>query len=136
MVLCNPLGYEAMSVHRTYRHLAQQLASSGFYTLRFDYDGTGDSSGTPHDPGRLRAWLDSIAAAVAEVRSRTGSPQVALFGVRFGATLATLAAASRGRRVFDLVGTHLVGAHSRPGAPGLPTHATRDWIDGACVWRE
>jgi alpha-beta hydrolase superfamily lysophospholipase len=96
VVLCNPLGYEAMSVHRTYRHLAERLASSGFYTLRFDYDGTGDSSGTPHDPGRVRAWLESIAAAVAEVRNRTGSPQVALFGVRFGATLATLAALELG----------------------------------------
>ena len=96
VVLCNPLGYEAMSAHRTYRHLAARLAARGFLSLRFDYDGTGDSAGTSHDPGRLRAWLDSIGAAVAEVRARTGSEQVALFGVRFGATLATVAAGELG----------------------------------------
>jgi len=96
VVLCNPLGYEALSAHRTYRHLAEGLASRGFLALRFDYDGTGDSAGTAHDPGRLRAWLDSIRAAVAEVRARTGAQQVALFGVRFGAALATLAAGELG----------------------------------------
>jgi alpha-beta hydrolase superfamily lysophospholipase len=96
VVLCNPLGYEALSAHRTYRHLAEHLAARGFLTLRFDYDGTGDSAGTSKDPDRLRAWLDSIARALDEVRARTRSPRVVLAGVRFGATLATLAASEQG----------------------------------------
>jgi alpha-beta hydrolase superfamily lysophospholipase len=96
VVLCNPLGYEAMSVHRTYRHLAERLAKRGFSALRFDYDGTGDSSGRSDDPGRMRAWLDSIQAAADEACARAGTRQLALFGVRFGATLAAQAALERG----------------------------------------
>jgi alpha-beta hydrolase superfamily lysophospholipase len=93
VVLCNPLGFEAMSAHRTYRHLAERLAAHGVATLRFDYDGTGDSSGRSDDPDRMIAWLGSIHVAVREVRARAGVRQVALVGVRFGATLAMLAAA-------------------------------------------
>ncbi len=92
VVLCNPLGYEAMSAHRTYRHLAERLSARGFPALRFDYDGTGDSSGRLVEPGRVRAWLDSIRAATMEARVRSGARVVALFGVRLGATLATVAA--------------------------------------------
>ena len=96
VVLCNPLGYEEMSVHRTYRHLAERLAKRGFLAFRFDYDGTGDSSGHSDDPGRVRAWLDSIKAAADEACTRAGTRQLALFGVRFGAMLAAQAAAERG----------------------------------------
>ena len=92
IVLCNPLGYEVMSAHRTYRHLAMRLALAGFPTLRFDYRGTGNSTGTPRDPHRVRAWIDDIHAAVREVRSRSGVDAVGLFGLRFGASLATVAA--------------------------------------------
>lgn len=92
VVLCNPLGYEAMSVHCTYRHFAERLAARGFPALRFDYDGTGDSAGQSNDPGRMRAWIESIKVAVSEARARSGARHVALFGVRFGATLAMLAA--------------------------------------------
>jgi alpha-beta hydrolase superfamily lysophospholipase len=95
VVLCSPIGYELMSAHRTYRHLAERLAARGFPTLRFDYDGTGDSAGQSEDPGRVRAWLASVNAAIVEVRARSGAARVGLFGVRFGATLAMLVARER-----------------------------------------
>jgi alpha-beta hydrolase superfamily lysophospholipase len=93
VVICNPLGYEAMSAHRSLRHLAEQLAAAGLPVLRFDYRATGDSSGDPGDPGRVKAWVEDICGATHEVRSRSGSQTVALVGLRLGATLATLAAA-------------------------------------------
>jgi alpha-beta hydrolase superfamily lysophospholipase len=93
VVLCNPLGYEAMSAHRTLRHLAERLAASGLPALRFDYHGTGDSSGQSREPARIAAWVGDIRSAVRELRERSGAARVALFGVRFGASLATLAAA-------------------------------------------
>jgi len=74
VVLCNPFGYEAMCMHRAYRYFAEAFAHAGFPALRFDYHGTGDSSGKDRDPQRLRAWLDSIhAAAAARTRKRFSS---------------------------------------------------------------
>jgi alpha-beta hydrolase superfamily lysophospholipase len=92
VVLCNPFGHESLCTHRTYRHLAERLAARGFPAMRFDYDGTGDSWGGAEDSGRLAAWVASVRAAIAELRARTGVRQVSLFGVRFGAALAALAA--------------------------------------------
>lgn len=95
VVLCSPLGYEAMCAHRTYRHLATRLAAAGFPVLRFDYHGTGDSAGEPDEPGRVRAWLDNVGAAIEQLRAMAGVREVDLFGVRFGATLAAVAAGER-----------------------------------------
>ena len=70
VVLCNPLGHEAMCAHRTYRHLAERFAASGVAALRFDYHGTGDSSGDPEEPERVAAWLKGINAAPGRRASR------------------------------------------------------------------
>jgi pimeloyl-ACP methyl ester carboxylesterase len=91
-----------MCAHRTYRHLATRLASAGFDVLRFDYQGTGDSSGRSDEPDRIRAWVDSIGAAVDELRAIAGVSSIDLFGVRLGATLAALAACER-RDILGLV---------------------------------
>jgi predicted alpha/beta hydrolase len=45
LVICNPFGNEALCAHRTIRHLSARAAGAGFAVLRFDYDGTGDSTG-------------------------------------------------------------------------------------------
>jgi alpha-beta hydrolase superfamily lysophospholipase len=95
-VLCNPLGFEALRVHRAYRHLAAWLAGAGFSVLRFDHYGTGDSAGDNREDGTLTAVLDGVAAAIDEVRERSGTAESAVFGVRMGATLAAFAAAARG----------------------------------------
>jgi pimeloyl-ACP methyl ester carboxylesterase len=95
VVLCPPIGYDAMMTHRTYRHLAERLCALGFHVLRFDYHGTGDSSGRQDEPGRVGAWLASIDAAIDELCSRSGIRQTTLFGVRTGGLLAALAAHRR-----------------------------------------
>ena len=95
VVVCNPFGFEAMATHRSLRHFAEAFARAGLPTLRFDYDGTGDSAGTDRDPDRVRAWLDSIHAAIDVLKERTRVDRVCLFGVRLGATLAAHAASER-----------------------------------------
>lgn len=95
VVLCNPLGYEAMPAHRTYRHLAARLAAAGFPVLRFDYDGTGDSSGYDDEPGRVTAWRVSVGTAIDELKRRSGVSQVCLFGLRAGALFALSTATER-----------------------------------------
>ena len=96
VVLCRPVGYDAMCSYRAYSELAELLARSGFDVLRFDYQGTGDSAGSDADPGRVPAWIDSIVGAAAELRALAGVWRLALFGVRLGATLAAQAAARMG----------------------------------------
>jgi len=96
VVLCQPLHYENICAHRSFRKLAERLALAGFPCLRFDYAGTGDSPGDDQEPDRVRGWLDSVQAAVAEVKTRSGAVEVACIGVRMGALLASVAAAELG----------------------------------------
>ncbi|WP_156393348.1 alpha/beta hydrolase [Burkholderia sp. Leaf177] len=96
-MLCQPFGREAMWVHKGWRVLAENLAAAGSPTLRFDYAGTGDSAGESEDFGegkeQLERWLQSIRAAVAFLKQTTGVTEVALCGLRLGATLAAMVAA-------------------------------------------
>jgi pimeloyl-ACP methyl ester carboxylesterase len=103
VVLCNPFGIEAMSAHRAYRHLAERLADAGISAVRFDYHGTGDSSGSDDDPDRLGAWVESVRACVKWLRARDGVSEVSLFGVRFGALVAMQAANASEPRIEGLV---------------------------------
>jgi pimeloyl-ACP methyl ester carboxylesterase len=95
VVVCPPFGYEAICTHRALRALAVRLAAAGLPVLRFDYHGTGDSSGDDRAAGRMGAWLESVGLACDEVRTRSGAKRVALVGLRLGGTLAFLAAAER-----------------------------------------
>ncbi len=102
VVICPPLGEEALNAYRAQVFLAQKLAGAGFPTLRISYYGTGDSAGEDDEPDRFRAWMDSIIAAVHWMRSSCGVASVALCGVRIGAALAALAASELGD-VDDLI---------------------------------
>jgi len=87
-VICNPIGHEYVHSHRSLRHLADGLARAGVPALRFDYRGTGDSSGSDLDPGRWPAWQADVLGAVRHARERTGRKGVCLIGLRLGAALA------------------------------------------------
>lgn len=96
IVLCRPIGFEAICAYSSYTQLAEKLAASGFDVMRFDYHGTGDSAGDDSDPGRVKAWIDSITAATHELRRLAGVQVISYFGVRLGATLAVEAAVQSG----------------------------------------
>jgi alpha-beta hydrolase superfamily lysophospholipase len=95
LLVCSPLGYEAVCAHRSLKHFASTAAADGIPALRFDYDGTGDSAGTDLDPDRVDAWVRSIHAAIETLKAHAGVRQVALLGVRLGATLSALVASQR-----------------------------------------
>jgi dienelactone hydrolase len=95
VVLCNPLGTDQTRSERTYRHLAERLASTGFAVLRYDHFGTGDSGGDEATPRLLQAWIDDVGVASDELRARSGARSIVLIGLRLGATLALLSAAER-----------------------------------------
>jgi alpha-beta hydrolase superfamily lysophospholipase len=92
IVMCKPFGYEAVCMHRSWREFADEFAALGFPVIRFDYAGTGDSSG--EDPGadRMDQWTDDVLAALATLRRQTGVREICLFGMRLGVLLAARAA--------------------------------------------
>lgn len=87
VVLCYPMGQEYMRIHRTYVELARSLAASGWYVLRFDYFGCGDSAGDGIS-GNMSRWADDIRQAIHELRTNTDVHDVYLVGARIGANLA------------------------------------------------
>lgn len=95
VVLCYPFGQEYMRAHKAFRQVAVLLSRKGLPVLRFDYSGTGDSSGDGIGVS-LEEWVEDVAAAISEARRRSGATRVRLGGLRLGAALATLAARDRG----------------------------------------
>lgn len=96
VLLCNPFGEEAVRAHRAYRVLARRLDEAGYPAMRFDYAGTGDSSGDIGDRAGgghgVADWLADIAAAADALRAESGQSRIVVVGLRLGATLAALAA--------------------------------------------
>lgn len=92
VVLCAPLGHEAMWSHRAWRHLADDLAAAGMPVLRFDYPCTGDSAGACEAAHLLGRAASSIVAAAAQLRALAGVERIVLCGLRAGASLAVQAA--------------------------------------------
>ena len=106
VVLCPSFGYEELCTHRHLRSLASVLAARGFWVLRFDYLGTGDSAPTELASEQVSGWLSSINAAVTWVRQQLHVDEIALAGFRFGGTLAAATAAHRN----DVAAVAMLGA--------------------------
>lgn len=90
VLICAPFGYEAGCSHRTLRTIADRLAALGHLVLRFDYEGTGASSGGGPEADLLPCWQASVRTGLAELR-RLGVRRPALVGLRLGASLALAA---------------------------------------------
>jgi pimeloyl-ACP methyl ester carboxylesterase len=91
IVLCYPFAQEYMRAHRAFRQMSLLLSNEGFHTFRFDYTGTGDSSGGPDDIS-LDAWDRDLGLAIEELIDMTDVAEVWLVGLRLGAVLALNAA--------------------------------------------
>ena len=86
IVFCAPFGEEKQESHRTMVNFARLLAQSGFYVLRFDYYGTGDSQGEWQE-ATWESHLSDISSSFELLRSQ-GCKQIGLLGLRLGGTLA------------------------------------------------
>jgi exosortase A-associated hydrolase 2 len=91
VLICHPLFEEKLHVHRVLVDFSRLLCSSGFSVMRFDYYGDGDSQGE-FEEATLETRLSDIGSALDFFRNKTSVDKLALLGVRFGATLASLLA--------------------------------------------
>ncbi len=91
VVLCPSIGLEGEACQMAYRYLATRLAELGCTVLRFDYHGTGDSTGLLDDPDLVVEWMADIAECLDYLRG-AGATRLHLVGARLGATLAARAA--------------------------------------------
>lgn len=87
VVLCPPFGPELILAHRSFLVLARLLAQAGFWTLRFDWSGSGDSWGEA-DSVTMDAWREDLDRCVGAMRARAGDAAVVLLGMRLGGSLA------------------------------------------------
>ncbi|MGQ9661283.1 MAG: alpha/beta fold hydrolase [Kiritimatiellia bacterium] len=86
-LFCHPLFEERKSAHRVMVETARACSAAGLLVLRFDYTGTGDSSGNFTDCS-LAMWLQDMRTAVEFLRHCADGLPLGLLGVRAGATMA------------------------------------------------
>jgi alpha-beta hydrolase superfamily lysophospholipase len=103
VVICPPFGWEEMSSARSRYDWAEDLAARGYPALRIDLPGTGDSGGSPWDPGLVAAWTAAVASAATRLRAETGCRRVAAIGIGLGGVVACTAAAGADAAIDDLV---------------------------------
>src|SRR4051812_2367709 len=84
VLVCGPFGWDDVCSYRGRMRWAEQLSTEGYPALRIDLPGTGDSGGTPRDPGRVEAWTEAVAQSAAWLRVATSCPRVAVIGIGVG----------------------------------------------------
>lgn len=94
-VLCHPLGEEKLWAHRVFVSLARDLAREGVAVLRVDCRGEGDSD-RDFQASDLDSRIADIRLAVDSLRTwHPSADDITLVGLRFGAAVASAAAATR-----------------------------------------
>jgi exosortase A-associated hydrolase 2 len=94
-VFCAPFGEEMLWAHRLFVNFARELARRGYPVLRFDYMGNGDSEGD-FEECSVETKISDILCAMRILKGKACKIEsVGLIGLRFGATLALLAASNK-----------------------------------------
>ncbi len=88
VVIVAPFWHPNICSYRPLWVLAQRLAAHDHAVLRFDWPGQGDSADPIHPITTPDDWSQAVREAIAHLRSQTGVVDVALVGLRIGATVA------------------------------------------------
>lgn len=97
VLVCPGLLGDELVAYCGLRVLADELARAGYWALRLEYPGTGDScdQSVERSASHWTAWLESIGATADWLKSVSGARRLLLCGMRAGAMLATVAASRR-----------------------------------------
>ncbi|MBN2195885.1 MAG: alpha/beta hydrolase [Polyangiaceae bacterium] len=97
-VFCSPFGEERGFSQKMAVEWARVLCEAGYWVLRFDYRGYGDSEGLFHEFS-ADDHVEDILSAVMHLEDRIGIPCRGLWGMRLGASLAARAVEKGNLRV-------------------------------------
>lgn len=84
VLICHPIGHEYPRSYRNLQQFSIQLTQAGYDVFRFDYAGTGNSSG---DSAKLTAkrCSNNIETAATYIRQQSECQQLSIIAVRMGA---------------------------------------------------
>lgn len=85
ILLVPPLGNEQRRCQRPFRGMMETLARDGYHLLRFDWQGTGNSSGSSSELRDLSAWQDDLQDAALKLKESVDD--IHLVSVRVGALI-------------------------------------------------
>lgn len=102
VLVCPGLLGDELVAYCALRVLADELARTGYWTVRLEYPGTGDScdQALARSDGHWPAWQDSIDTTADWLKSVSGAGKLVICSMRAGALLTTLVASRRD----DIVG--------------------------------
>ena len=89
VLVVHPMGEEKKFAHRVLAQTAWALGKAGVWTLRFDLSGSGDSFGEFRE-ATLGGWKREIIVAAAVLKRESRVEEIAVLGLRLGASLAWL----------------------------------------------
>lgn len=89
ILLVPPVGNEQRRTQRPFRSLMQNLSRQGYTLMRFDWYGTGNSTGTTVGVNSLQPWIDDVQDVAQSLAGHVGSIDVV--ALRLGALMATCA---------------------------------------------
>jgi pimeloyl-ACP methyl ester carboxylesterase len=84
VLIAPPFGWDEICSYRSRREWALELARSGHPVLRIDLPGSGDSGGSPRDPGQLASWSAAVHSAASWLATSTEADGVAAVGIGLG----------------------------------------------------
>lgn len=88
VLFLSPWGFEEMCTRKFWRILAEDLASEGIPSLRFDYAGTGDALDVKETGRGIKLWTDTALAAARMLKSLSGCDRVLLVSQGLGSAVA------------------------------------------------